>query len=99
MKAHNLYIIFLRFTENKEQAPQFMKDHLEWIEKGLDDNIFLLAGGLLPNLGGTILAHNSPKLDLIKRMDTDPFVKEKIVSYEVFEVSPTKIHSSLKTIL
>lgn len=74
-----MFIVLLRFSENKNQTAQFMEGHKGWLKSGFDDGVFLLAGGLQPNLGGGILAHNSSLADLQSRVNDDPFVMEKIV--------------------
>lgn len=83
-----MFIVFLKFSENKSLASQFMEAHNQWIKKGFDEEVFLLVGSLQPNLGGSIIAHNTSLQDLQIRVDEDPFVKEGIVAAEIFEISP-----------
>ena len=59
-----MFIVLLKFSDNKAQAGQFMEGHNEWIKRGFDDGIFLVVGSLQPNLGGGILAHNTTLSDL-----------------------------------
>ncbi len=91
-----MFIILLRFSDNKGQASQFMEGHNEWIRHGLDDDIFLLVGSLQPNLGGAIVAHNTTLSDLQSRVNNDPFVAENIVSAEILEITPSKADERLK---
>ncbi len=49
-----MFVVQLRFSGKKAQAGQFMEAHKAWIKRGFDDGVFLLAGSLLPNLGGSI---------------------------------------------
>ena len=51
-----MFIVLLKFSRNKARAGQFMDGHKEWIKRGFDDGVFLLAGSLQPNLGGAIAA-------------------------------------------
>lgn len=83
-----MFIIFLRFTEKKSQAGQFMDGHKAWIRRGFSDGIFLLAGSLEPGLGGGILAHHTSLADLQQRIAEDPFVAEGIVTAELHEFDP-----------
>jgi uncharacterized protein YciI len=53
-----MFIITLKFSNNKEQASQFMEGHNQWIEQGFNDGVFLLAGSLGSNLGGGVMAYN-----------------------------------------
>ncbi len=94
-----MFIVFLKFSENKGQASQFMEGHNEWIKRGFDDGIFLLAGSLQPNSGGGVIAHNISLPDLQSRVNNDPFVAENVVSAEILEITPSKTDERLKFLL
>ncbi len=86
-----MFVVFLKFSENKPQASQFMDGHKAWIARGFEDDIFLMAGSLQPNQGGCIIAHNISLSDLQDVVNADPFVAENVVTPEIFEVHPNKI--------
>jgi uncharacterized protein YciI len=94
-----MFIVLLKFSDNKGQARQFMEGHKEWIKRGFDEGVFLLVGSLQPNLGGGIVAHNTSLSDLQSRLNDDPFVTEKVVSAEVLEITPSKADERLKFLL
>lgn len=54
-----------------------------------------MVGRLQPNLGGSIIAHNTTLLELQNRVSENPFVKENVVTAEVFEISPKKADARL----
>jgi len=93
-----MFIVLLKLSENKSQASEFMEGHNKWIKHGFDDGIFLLVGGLQPNLGGGIIAHNTSLEELQNRVNDDPFVAEKIVSVEIHEINPAKTDDRLNFI-
>ena len=94
-----MFIVALKFSDNKGQAGQFMEGHKEWIKRGFDDGVFLLAGSLQPNLGGGIVAHNTSLSDLQSRVNDDPFVAENVVSAEILEISPSRTDERLEFLL
>jgi len=94
-----MFIVLLKFSDNKGQAGQFMEGHKEWIKRGFDDGIFLLAGSLQPNLGGTIVVHNTSLQNLQGRVDDDPFVAENVVTVEILEITPSKADKRLDFLL
>lgn len=94
-----MFIVLLKFSDNKGNASQFMEGHKEWIKRGLEDGVFLLAGSLQPNLGGGIVAHNTSLPDLQGRVDTDPFVAENVVKAEILEITPSKADARLNFLL
>lgn len=83
-----MYIVLLRFSANKSLAPAHMAAHREWLQKGIDDGVFLLAGSIRPGLGGAILAAGPSPEALQARVDQDPFVAHDIVKAEILDVAP-----------
>jgi uncharacterized protein YciI len=83
-----MFVVLLRFAENKDAAAQHMNGHQEWLRRGLDDGVFLLAGSIRPGLGGAILAHDASLAELEKRVADDPFVAENVVNAEIIEIAP-----------
>ena len=94
-----MFIVLLKFSDNKDKVSQFMEGHKEWIQRGFDDGVFLLAGGLQPNFGGGIVAHNTSLSDLQSRVNTDPFVAENVVSADIFEITPSRADERLNFLL
>ena len=94
-----MYVILLKFSDNKEHAGMFMEGHNQWIQHGFDDGVFLLAGSLKPNLGGSIVAHNTTKTKLKDRLNADPFFTGNIVTAEILDIKPAKTDERLKFLL
>jgi uncharacterized protein YciI len=94
-----MFIVLLKFSDNKAQASEFLEGHKEWIKRGFDDGVFLLAGSLQPNLGGGIMAHNTSLADLQTRVNGDPFVVENVVSAKILEIAPSKSDERLQFLL
>jgi uncharacterized protein YciI len=94
-----MFIVLLRFSDNRDQAGRFMQGHKDWIQRGFDDGVFVLAGSLQPNLGGGIVAHKTSLADLQRRVNDDPFVAENVVSAEILAIAPSKVDERLKPIL
>jgi uncharacterized protein YciI len=94
-----MFIVLLRFSNNKGQASRLMEGHKEWIKRGFDDGVFLMVGSLQPNAGGGIVAHNTSLAELQSRVSADPFVAENIVSAEILEIAPSRTDERLSFLL
>ena len=94
-----MFAVFLRFSENKGKAGALVEAHKEWIRRGFDDGVFLLAGSLQPNLGGAVLAHGVSRAQLQSRLEADPFVAEGVVSAEITEITPRQADERLSFLL
>lgn len=90
-----MFIVFLRFSDNKAKASEYMEGHNAWIRKGFDDGVFLLVGSIEPSSGGAIVAHNTTLDEIRARVNQDPFVAFDIVKADVTEVSPKKVDERL----
>lgn len=94
-----MFIVLLKFSDNKAQAGEFMEGHNAWIQQGFADNIFLLVGSLQPGIGGGIFAHNVSLEDLQIRVSEDPFVAQNVVSAEILELAPAKADERLQFLM
>lgn len=94
-----MFIVLLKFSDNKDRAGRFMDGHNAWIKRGFDDGVFLVVGGLQPGLGGGIVAHNTLLKDLENRVNEDPFVAENVVTAEILEITPAKADERLNFLL
>lgn len=94
-----MFIILLKFSDNKSDASTYMADHNAWLKQGFDDGVFMVAGSLQPGLGGAILANGVSNENLAQRIRQDPFVEHGVVEPEVLEISPAKANQQLAFLL
>ena len=85
-----MYVVLLKFAENRAKAPDLMDGHNAWIREGFEAGVFLATGSLQPNAGGGILAHNMTREALDARIAADPFVAEGVVTADVLEITPAR---------
>lgn len=94
-----MFVVFLRFSAARDQAGRLMQAHKDWLQRGFDDGVFLLAGSIKPSAGGAILAQGLTLAELQERVCQDPFVSEGVVQAEIVEVSPSKADDRLGFLL
>lgn len=90
-----MHIVFLRFSDQKHRAGELMPAHKAWIDRGIEDGVFLLVGSLAEKRGGAVLAHAVTRAELEARVLEDPFVVYGVVSAEIIEVTPAKVDARL----
>ena len=90
-----MFIVFLKFSDNRTRAAELMEGHNSWIKQGFDDGVFLLVGSLQPSQGGAVVAYNTSMAELETRVNQDPFVVENVVSAEIVEISAARADSRL----
>lgn len=94
-----MFIVLLKFSENRGMAVELMDDHRKWLKRGFDDEIFTLCGSLQPNLGGVVMAHNITSEDLKNRVAEDPFVENNVVTAEILEITPSEADERLRFLI
>lgn len=91
-----MFITFLKFSENRVAAQEFMAAHNDWIAQGFAEGKFLCVGSLSPSAGGAILSHGESREELEARVAADPFVIHNVVAAEVHEVEPKRTIPALE---
>ncbi|MVU80370.1 hypothetical protein GPX89_24360 [Nocardia sp. ET3-3] len=94
-----MFVVLLKFSDRKSDAPQHMAAHQRWIQQGFDDGVFLLVGSIKPGVGGAVLARNTSPEDLERRVAQDPFVAADVVTAEILEVAAGQADDRLKFLL
>jgi uncharacterized protein YciI len=94
-----MFVVFLKVSDNKAKASDFMDGHKAWLQRGFDDGVFLIAGSLQPNAGGGIVAHDTSLDALRARVEDDPFVAEKVVTAEIHEMTPSRADERLSFLI
>jgi len=97
--SNTMYIVFLRFGPHRAQAPQWMEAHNQWIQRGIDEGVFLLAGSLERAQGGALLAAHTTWEALQARIQEDPFVRHGVVEAEIHVISPSRLAPQLADVL
>lgn len=94
-----MFVVLLKFSDNKAQAGQHMDGHNAWIKQGFDDGVFLVVGSMETHAGGAIIAQDKSLEAIQARVALDPFVVESVVEAEVIQISPKKMDDRLQSIL
>lgn len=94
-----MFIVLLKFSENKSAAKEHMQGHVEWLNKGFDDGVFQLSGSLKMQGGGGIIAKSPTFEELEFRINQDPFVEQNVVKPEIIEISASRSVDQLMFLL
>jgi uncharacterized protein YciI len=90
-----MFIVLLRFSDNKAKAAELMAAHNQWVQRGFDDGVFLFVGSLQPSRGGGVIAHQTSLDELRTRVEADPFVAAGVVQVEILELTPARTDERL----
>ena len=101
MNPHNtsVFIVFLRFGPNRAQAGQWMAGHKQWIQDGIADGSFLLAGSLDQGQGGLVIAVGTDAAAVHARVAQDPFVMHGVVTADIHAAAPSVMAPGVAALL
>lgn len=94
-----MFIVLLKFADNKAKAGEAMDGHNAWLARGFEDGVFVLAGSLAGGEGGAIVAHGETRAALEGRVEEDPFVAGGVVRAEIVEIAPARADERLGFLL
>ncbi|MFW5331667.1 YciI family protein [Hydrogenophaga sp. ZJX-1] len=94
-----VFIVFLRFGPNRAQAGQWMAGHKQWIQDGMADGSFLMAGSLEDAQGGLVVAAGTDAAAIHARVAQDPFVLHGVVTADIHAVAPSVMSQGLSELL
>ena len=90
-----MYIVLLKFAENKAAASEYMDAHDAWIAQGFADGVFQCVGSLASG-GGALIAYDEEPSAFDERIRSDPFVEHGVVNAEIHQIAPKRTVSALE---
>lgn len=94
-----MYIVFLKFAQNRAQAAQWMAEHNKWLAEGFASGDFVIAGSLENSQGGVLISRDMDQSALMDKVRQDPFVMHGVVAAEVHGFKPSRLAEGLPTIV
>ena len=77
-------LILITYVVALDEVDRHMKPHIDWLERGYDEGLFLLSGRRNPRTGGVIVCRGR-KAEVEALAASDPFVTSGAATIEVIE--------------
>jgi len=94
-----MFIINLNYIVPLEELDKHMADHVKYLRKYYDKNIFVASGRKVPRTGGIILALAGSADEVEKIIAEDPFHKHQLADFTITEFLTSQYHPLLKDLL
>ena len=95
---HAMFIVTLTYLKPVEDIDALMPGHIEWLDQGYADGLFIASGRRIPRTGGVILARSGSEAALSDYLARDPFAVHGAARFDVVEFSATKTASGLEAL-
>jgi uncharacterized protein YciI len=93
-----MFIVTLTYLKHVEEVDALMPGHIEWLNQGYDDGLFVASGRRIPRTGGVILARSGDERALVDFLARDPFAIHGAARFDVVEFSATKTAPGLEAV-
>ncbi len=94
-----MFIVNLNYIVPLDQLDAHMADHVKFLKKYYEENVFLASGRKVPRTGGIILALTKSKDEVERIIKQDPFYKHKLAEFSVTEFLTSQVHPELKKLI
>lgn len=88
--AHAMFIVTLTYLKPVEDVDALMPGHIEWLDQGYADGLFVASGRRIPRTGGVIVARSGDEAALRDFLARDPFAIHGAARFDVVEFTATK---------
>jgi len=94
-----MFIINLHYIVPLQELDEHMGDHVQYLRKYYQQNVFIASGRKVPRTGGIILAVGKSKEEIEKILQEDPFYVHQLAEFTITEFLTSQQHPELKTFL
>jgi uncharacterized protein YciI len=93
-----IFVVVLTYTVVLSKIDEALPEHLEWLSRQYDDEVFVASGNRTPRTGRVILAAGLTRDDLELRLNLDPFARLGLATYEVIEFLPSRLAAGMEVL-
>ncbi|WP_429237056.1 YciI family protein [Aeromonas salmonicida] len=94
-----MFVVSLTYIVDVEDVEKHLAAHVEYLDKQYAAGHFLASGRKVPRIGGIILACVKNRAILDELLAEDPFMLNRVASYDIIEFVPTKTSSELSMLV
>jgi uncharacterized protein YciI len=94
-----MFIIDLDYIVPLDELDSHMADHVKYLQKYYEKNVFIASGRKIPRTGGVILALGDSVETVEKIIAEDPFYQHKLAEFKITQFLTSKYHPVLKDLL
>lgn len=94
-----MFVVDLTYIVPLETLDAHMAEHVRFLRKYYDQNVFVASGRKVPRTGGIILALAESRQALEKILSEDPFFTHQLAEFRITEFQTSQYHPELKKLL
>lgn len=87
-----MFIVLISYQKALSEVDKYLTAHRDFLSGGYEKNYLVCSGPQNPRSGGVIISQLNDRKQLEDFLKNDPFLINKIASYEIIEFTPVKHH-------
>ncbi len=87
-----MFLILITYKQPIEVVDEYLVAHREFLEKGYQQDYFVVSGPRSPRTGGVVISQLTDRAQLEDLLKHDPYAIHDIAKYEIIEFTPVKYH-------
>jgi len=94
-----VFVVTLTYLVDLSEVDAALPEHVAWLDQQYADGVFIASGRQVPRVGGLILAADTSRDELERRLTRDPFRRRGLAEYTVVEFTPSRVADGLEQLL
>ncbi len=87
-----MFIALMTYQKPLSEVDKHLAAHRDFLTSGYDKNYLIASGPQNPRTGGVLISQLTDRAKLEDFLKDDPFLINKIASYQIIEFTPVKHH-------
>ena len=93
-----MFIVLLTYKADLAELDKHLDAHRAWLREGVASGRLMVAGRLVPRIGGAMFVRAADRAEAEAWLRTDPFAIADVADYQLLEYDPTVIAPGLEAI-
>ena len=92
-----MFVVILGYVKPLDQVDHWLNEHVAFLDECYSAGLFIASGRRVPRTGGVILATGDDRDLLDRTLQRDPFKREGVAEYAIYQFQATKMQAGLET--
>ncbi len=94
-----MFVILFTHLKPLVEVNKFLQAHFSFLDHAYAKGVYVLSGRREPRNGAVILARSESRQALVALLEEDPFIKEGMAQFEIYEFIPGRSSEEFQHLL
>ena len=94
-----IYVVVLTYIKPLSEIDAHLAAHIDWLNQGYEQGVFLSSGRRIPRNGGVILARSASREALQARLQRDPFQQHGLARCDIIPFEASRCAATIQGLI